>query len=161
MSRWSQPETKNLAAQLRQSEKPAERSLDCKCPTLTSQFPTKRSAVGGQIRAKTSRLQNDRCMWLAYVVVGVLSLFALAIYLLYFRHLKGMWRTFFVICAVISLYFNVFILVEQHFQKVPALFEIAPTPTYPAFAITQTVVLVVFILLGAVATKRFQDGPSV
>ena len=66
MSRWSQPATKNLAAQLRQSEKPAERSLDCKCPTLTSQIRTIQSVADGQIRVKISRLQNDLGVRLAY-----------------------------------------------------------------------------------------------
>ena len=67
MSRWSQPATKNLAAQRRQSEKPAAKSLGCKCPTLTSQIRTKRSVADGQIRVKISRLQNDPCKRLAYV----------------------------------------------------------------------------------------------
>ena len=94
------------------------------------------------------------------IVVGVLALLALAAasYALYVRHLAGVWRKAFVIGAVLSLYFNCFVLVAQHFQKVPALSAIAPTPATPPFAITQAGVLLVFIWLGTIAMNRFGEG---
>jgi hypothetical protein len=61
-----------------------------------------------------------------------------------------------VVAAVISLYFNVFVLVAQAFQKVPALKALAPTQSEPPFAVAQVVVMVIFIILGVVAVKKFR-----
>jgi len=90
------------------------------------------------------------------IAVGLISLVVLAVanYALYFRRLAGAWRKAFVISTLIALYLHVFVLVVQLFQKMPALLEIAPTQTEPPFAITQAVVLVVFILLGIICTFR-------
>lgn len=90
--------------------------------------------------------------------VGALSLVVLAaaIYALRSRHLAGGWRKVYVINAVIALYFNVFVLFAQLFQKVPALKAAAPTQSEPPFAITQGLVLVLFVALGIAATKRFR-----
>jgi hypothetical protein len=92
------------------------------------------------------------------IVVGVVSLVALAVacYALYVRRLNGVWRRAFVITAVLSLYLNVFVLVVQTFQKNPALVEIAPEQSGPAFAITQAIVLGVFGWLGFIAVRRFR-----
>jgi hypothetical protein len=81
-------------------------------------------------------------------IVGALSLVALAISVYGWQrfHLAG-WRRAYVISAVIALYFNVFVLVVQSFQKVPFLHDLAPTQTEPAFPIAQTFVLVGFIAL--------------
>ena len=56
-------------------------------------------------------------------ILGILSLIALAfaIYARYERHIEGGWRRTYVISSVIALYFNVFVLVAQLYQKVPAL----------------------------------------
>ena len=93
------------------------------------------------------------------LAVGVISLLALAAasYALYARRLAGPWRSVFVISAVLSLYFNFFVLVVQLFQKMPALIAIAPTQTEPPFAISQAVVLIAFVLLGLFALRRFRD----
>src|SRR5713226_5570232 len=55
-------------------------------------------------------------------VVGAISLVVLAIAILarYRRQLAGGWRRTYVISAVIALYLNVFVLVVQLFEKVPA-----------------------------------------
>lgn len=96
------------------------------------------------------------------IVVGGLSLLALAAasYALYGRNLAGVWRKAFVIGAVISLYFNFFVLVAQLFQKTPALVDLAPTQSEPPFAITQAVVLGVFIWVGIIATIQFREEPG-
>jgi len=60
---------------------------------------------------------------------------------------------------VIALYFNVFVLVVQTFEKVPALHAMAPTQTEPPFKLTQLVVLAIFVLLGIVATIAFRNEP--
>jgi hypothetical protein len=94
--------------------------------------------------------------------IGILSLIALAIALhaLYQRKLAGGWRTAYVVSAVIALYFNVFVLVVQSFRHVAALKALAPTQTEPPFAIAQGVVLVVFVVLGVAATRRFHPEPD-
>lgn len=93
--------------------------------------------------------------------VGIVSLLVLAvvIYALYARRLAGAWRWIYVVGAVVSLYLNVFVLIVQAFQKIPALKAIAPTQTEPPFLLTQLVVLALFILLAIVAAVRFRIAP--
>jgi hypothetical protein len=93
--------------------------------------------------------------------VGVLSLLVLAIALLarYAFHLSGAWRWIYVVSAAIALYLNVFVLVVQAFQKVPALKAMAPTQSEPPFVIAQLVVLALFVVLAIVATKSFTRAP--
>ena len=92
-------------------------------------------------------------------VVGAISLVALSIAILarYSRHLAGGWRRSYVISAVLALYLNVFVLVVQLFEKVPALNALAPTQSEPPFKITQVVVLAVFVVLGIFAAKGFRE----
>jgi hypothetical protein len=92
-------------------------------------------------------------------IVGIISLvvLALAIVARYPLGLAGAWRRTYVITATIALYFNVFVLVVQSFQKVPALRALAPTQSEPPFAIAQGAVLLLFIGLGTVATLRAKD----
>jgi len=93
-------------------------------------------------------------------VIGAISLvvLALAIYARYARHQAGRWRATYVICAVAALYLNVFVLVVQLFLKVPSLHALAPTQSEPPFAITQLIVLAIFIGLGALAVRRSQTA---
>jgi hypothetical protein len=90
--------------------------------------------------------------------VGIVSLLvlAVAIFARYGRNLAGSWRWIYVVTATIALYLNVFVGIVQAFQKVPALKAIAPMQTEPPFAITQLVVLGLFILIGLVAAIRFR-----
>jgi hypothetical protein len=92
--------------------------------------------------------------------VGIISLIVLAIAIvaLYARHLAGAWRRTYVISAATALYFNVFVLVVQLFQKVPALKAAAPTQSEPPFRVTQLVVLAIFIVLTVLAAKRFRNA---
>ena len=94
-------------------------------------------------------------------IVGVISLVVLAptIAALYVFHLAGGWRRMYVIGSVIALYLNVFVLVVQSFQKIPVLNALAPTQSSePAFAGTQGVALVLFVLAGIFATRRFHPA---
>jgi hypothetical protein len=93
--------------------------------------------------------------------IGLLSLLVLAIAILgrYWFHMNGRWRLAYVICAVIAQYLNVFVLVAQLFDKVPALKSLAPTQSEPPFAISELVVLLVFILLGILAVRGFRHKP--
>ncbi|MEA3207480.1 MAG: hypothetical protein QOE70_537 [Chthoniobacter sp.] len=93
---------------------------------------------------------------------GVVSLIVLTIafHALYGRRLVGGWRKTYVITAIIALYLNVFVLIVQSFQKVPALKALAPKQTEPPFAITQLLVLGLFIVLGVLAVRRLRDSPA-
>jgi hypothetical protein len=92
------------------------------------------------------------------IALGIISLvvLAIAIFSRYARHLAGAWRKTYAISAVLALYFNVFVLIVQSFQKIPALKAIAPTQNDPPFKLAQLVALVAFIALGVVATLRFR-----
>jgi hypothetical protein len=89
--------------------------------------------------------------------VGIVSLFVLAVTIpaLYVFHLAGPWRRTYVIGSVIALYLNVFVLIAQLFMKLPALKGLAPTQSEPPFLGTQVVVMLIFIVLGVLAAKRF------
>jgi hypothetical protein len=91
------------------------------------------------------------------IILGILSLIVLAIAVLarYSFHMAGKWRTIYVITAVIALYFNCFVLIAQSFQKIPALHALAPKGNEPPFAIAQGILLVLFIVLGVLAVKKF------
>ncbi len=93
------------------------------------------------------------------IVLGVLSLIVLllAIVARYRYHLAGGWRRAYVISTVMALYFNVFVLVAQLFEKVPALKALAPTRSEPPFQLTELVVLVLFVALGIRATMKFHS----
>ena len=91
------------------------------------------------------------------IILGIITVpvLAITIYARYSRQLAGAWRWIYVVGAVMSLYFNLFVLVVQLFEKVPALGAIAPTQTESPFKLTQLAVLIVSILLGIVAVVRF------
>jgi hypothetical protein len=91
------------------------------------------------------------------LVVGVLSLMilALAVYARYPAHLAGSWRWIYVATAVSAQYLNVFVLVVQMFQKIPALKRLAPTQKEPPFQLAQGVVLIVIVVWGIFAGLRF------
>jgi hypothetical protein len=61
-----------------------------------------------------------------------------------------------VVAAVIALYLNVFVLIVQAFQKVPALKVMVPTQSEPPFLVAQLVFLVLFVVLGIAAAIRFR-----
>jgi hypothetical protein len=93
-------------------------------------------------------------------MIGILSLVLLAIacIALYAMKLAGPWRWIYVLTALLSLYFNVFVLVIQSFLKIPALTAVAPgnPPSGPVFAVVQGVVLVFFVLMIIGALRRFR-----
>ena len=90
--------------------------------------------------------------------LGIISLpfLAITIFARYSKHLAGAWRWIYVIGAVICLYFNLFVLVVQLFEKVPALHAMAPTQTESPFKLTQFVVLMLSTVLAIVAVIRFR-----
>lgn len=91
--------------------------------------------------------------------VGIISLVVLAIAIVarYAQKLAGGWHRTYVICAVIALYLNVFVLVVQSFLKVPALHALAPAGNEPPFLVAKLVVSAIFIGLGIGAAKKFHN----
>jgi hypothetical protein len=93
-------------------------------------------------------------------VIGAISLvfLALALFALDKRQLAGGWRSTYVVSAMIALYLNVFVLVFQLFDKVPALKALAPTKSEPPFKLSELSVLIVFFLLTIFSTLRFRSA---
>ena len=93
--------------------------------------------------------------------LGLISLpvMAAAFYALYARKLARAWRWLYVVSAVLSLYFNFFVLIVQSFQKIPALHALAPTQQEPPFALAQGVALIGFVALGVSAVIKFHPQP--
>jgi hypothetical protein len=98
----------------------------------------------------------------SYIIAGIsLVLLAIACVALYGMNLKGVWRPVYVVTAMISLYFNVFVLVIQSFLKIPALAALAPAvppapPSGPVFAVVQGIVLVFFVVMTIGAWRRYK-----
>jgi len=96
------------------------------------------------------------------IILGILSLVVLAIAIVarYSFRMAGRWRSIYVVTAVIALYFNCFVLIAQSFQKVPALHALAPKGNEPPFAIAQGILLVLFIVAGVLAVKKFRPDAA-
>ena len=97
------------------------------------------------------------------IILGILSVVVLAIAVpaRYSFRMAGKWRAIYVVTAVIALYFNSFVLIAQSFMKVPALHALAPKGNEPPFAIAQGILLVLFIVAGALAVRKFRLGAAV
>ncbi len=94
------------------------------------------------------------------IAVGVLSslLLVVAIVALYGFHLQGRWRLIYVATATLGLYFNVFVLIVQSFQKVSFLKPLAPTGSEPPFVVAHAVNLIGFVVLGWLAARAFKPA---
>jgi uncharacterized membrane protein SirB2 len=94
-------------------------------------------------------------------ILGMISLVVLTIAIVarYRLHMDRAWRAIYVVCAVMALYLNVFVLVAQAFLKIPAAHALAPTQKEPPFLITQLIVMAIFIVLGIFAVKKFRSRP--
>jgi hypothetical protein len=91
--------------------------------------------------------------------VGIVSMVVLTVAILarYAFHLAGGWRRTYVVSAMIALYLNVFVLIAQAFQKVPALKAMAPTGSEPPFLVAQVVCMVIFVALTIGAAIKFRN----
>ena len=91
--------------------------------------------------------------------ITILSLIVLpfVVFARYGKHLAGGWRGVYVVGAVLALYLNVFVLVVQLFERLPALIAAAPTQKEAPFVVTQLLVMVMFVWLGRAALKRFHS----
>jgi hypothetical protein len=90
-------------------------------------------------------------------IVGAISLvvLAVALFALYGRKLAGPWRAVYVVSAVIALYLNVFVAIVQSFGKVTYLHKLAPTGSEPPFGVAQAIILILFVVIGFLATRRY------
>jgi hypothetical protein len=97
------------------------------------------------------------------IILGILSVVVLAIAVpaRYSFRMAGKWRAIYVVTAVIALYFNCFVLIAQSFMKVPALHALAPKGNEPPFAIAQGILMVLFIVAGTLAVRKFRLGATV
>lgn len=93
--------------------------------------------------------------------VGIVSLVILPVVIVahYVKHFAGAWRRTYAVGVVLATYLNVFVLVAQLFRRIPALVVAAPTQSEPPFAITQLLVLALFVWLGVAADKGFRPAP--
>jgi hypothetical protein len=96
------------------------------------------------------------------IVIGILSLIVLTVAVLarYRLRMRGAARPAYIITAALALYFNVFVLVVQSFEKVPALKALAPTQKEAPFKIAQTLVLILFAGGTIAALKRFHPDSA-
>jgi hypothetical protein len=94
------------------------------------------------------------------IVIGAISLavLAIALFAFYSKKLLGGWRKVYVVTAVMAQFFNVLVLVVQSFRKVPALHAMAPTGEESIVKVTQLCALLLCIVLGIVAGKRFKTA---
>ena len=94
------------------------------------------------------------------IILAVISLVVLlpTMLALFQFHLSGAWRWIYAAGAVAALYFNVFVLIAQSFQKIPALNALAPHGNEPPFAIAQGVNLVLFVAIGVMAVRKFRPA---
>jgi hypothetical protein len=92
------------------------------------------------------------------IIVGIISLVILAVALvaLYGQRLAGSWRWIYVVTAVAALWFNVFVLIVQSFQKIGFLATLAPTQSEPPFQIAQAAALVLLVILAVLAVRKFR-----
>lgn len=95
---------------------------------------------------------------LGFITLPFLLLAAIA---WYSGHLRGAWRVVYILSALIVLYLDAFVAVVQSFMKIPALHALAPTGKEPPFAVVQGLVLLVFLVIGYLAIKRFRPGAVV
>lgn len=92
------------------------------------------------------------------VAAASLVVLPIAIFALYWKQLEGAWRQIFVSMSVLALYLNVFVLLAQLLQKTPILAKLAPDPAAPAFAISQLLVLALFVIVGLAAVRGFRTS---
>jgi hypothetical protein len=96
---------------------------------------------------------------MAGIVFGIMSVaLGISLYALRVKKLGGGWRSAFVITAVVAQYLNVFVLIVQLFEKVPALHALAPTGSEGPFKAAQLTALILFVVLGFLATKNFRHA---
>lgn len=89
-----------------------------------------------------------------------LVIIGLVLFARYGRRLVAPWMNVYVIGSITALYFNALVLVDQLFRRVPALIAAAPTQKEVPYAITQLIVLALFVWLGRAAVQGMRTAPA-
>jgi len=95
----------------------------------------------------------DPARILSVIELVVVAIAALALYV---GHLQRAWRGLYVVTLVLAVYFNVFVAVTQAFLKIGLLHALAPTGKELPFLIAQLAALALFLVIGAMAFKRYR-----
>ena len=95
---------------------------------------------------------------LGFITLPFLLLAAVAWYT---GRLRGAWRWIYGLSVLILFYLDAFVAVVQSFMKIPALHALAPTGKEPPFAVAQGLLLLIFIVIGFLALKRFRPTEPV
>ncbi len=85
------------------------------------------------------------------IKLGALSLMVLIIAVIALRRKR---TTIYIVAAVVAEFMNVFVLIVQSFEKIPALHKLAPSGNGPIVGITQLVALIFFIVLAVLAIRK-------
>jgi hypothetical protein len=85
------------------------------------------------------------------IVLGIVSLGVLGLALL---ALNKHWTKTYIVTASIAEFLNVFVLIVQSFEKIPALNALAPKASGPIVTLTQGIALCVFAVVAVVALRR-------
>jgi hypothetical protein len=90
-------------------------------------------------------------------VVGIISLLVLGTALIarYTYHLVGIARGAYIIAVLLAQWLNSFVAVVQSFQKIPLVHALAPTQKEPPFLIAQVALMLLMVLLGVVALRKY------
>jgi hypothetical protein len=93
------------------------------------------------------------------IKIGIVTLFVLLLASVarYGRGLATTWREIYVVSAILALYFNVFVLVVQCFERLPALRFSSLAETNAIFVATQLATLAFFVVVTVYALKRFRN----
>lgn len=88
---------------------------------------------------------------------GIVSIVILLAWLFAHRRARvGAWRSIYAAGIVASLYLLIFVTIAQAFLKIPTLRALAPTGSEPPFAVVQIIALIIFIVIGVAALRRFR-----
>ncbi|WP_215396387.1 hypothetical protein [Rheinheimera oceanensis] len=116
--------------------------------TVIFLFSTLASALTGFI------LPADRVLP-SHIIGGITTISLLiSIFSWYVKGRYGVWRIVYAVTALSGFYFNAFVGVVQAFLKVPVLHAVAPTQSAPVLIITQSALLVMFIIVGFALIRK-------
>lgn len=92
---------------------------------------------------------------------GIVSTVILLAWLLaHLRRRSGAWRWIYAGAIVASLYLLIFVTIAQAFLKIPFLNALAPTGSEAPSAVAQIIALIVFIVIGVSAVRRFRPAAA-
>jgi hypothetical protein len=93
------------------------------------------------------------------IKIGIVTMFVLLLAAVarYGRGLATTWREIYVVCSILALYFNVFVLIVQSIEKVPALRALSPNQSGAPVVLMQLATLALFVVVTIYALKRFRN----